>query len=72
VAEAVAQSVPYDPAMREAYAWWTGQFLDGLRAKVADIPDDAENKRTIVVMPPRLEVRYRKRMRSSTLRFPRH
>ena len=50
VAEAVAQSVPYDPAMKEAYAWWTGQFLDGLRAKVADIPDDAENKQTIVVI----------------------
>jgi hypothetical protein len=50
VAEAVAQAVPYDPAMKDAYAWWTGQFLDGLRAKADDIPDDAENKRTIVVI----------------------
>lgn len=50
VAEAVAQAIPYDPAMKDAYAWWTGQFLDGLRAKANDIPDDAESKRTIVVI----------------------
>ena len=36
--------------MKDAYAWWTAQFLDGLRAKADDIPDDAENKRTIVVI----------------------
>lgn len=55
VAEAVRQAVPYDPAMKDAYSWWTTQFLDGLRAKANDIPDpdDAEKKRTIVVIAAR-------------------
>ena len=55
VAEAVFQAVPYDPTMKEAYAWWTSQFLDGLRAKANDIPDpdDAENKKTVVVVAAR-------------------
>ncbi len=52
IAEAVAQAVPYDPTMKEAYAWWTTQFMDGLRDKTRDTPDpdDAENKRTVVVL----------------------
>ena len=55
VALAAAQAVPYDPAMKEAYSWWTSQFIDGLRAKANDIPDpdDAENKRTVVVIAAR-------------------
>jgi HKD family nuclease len=55
VAEAVAQSVLYDPTMKEAYSWWTTQFIEGLRAKANDIPDpdEAENKRTVVVIAAR-------------------
>jgi HKD family nuclease len=55
VAEAVSQAVPYDPIMKEAYSWWTSQFIDGLRAKANDIPDpdDAEKKRTVVVIAAR-------------------
>jgi len=55
VAEAVSQAVPYDPTMKEAYSWWTSQFIDGLRAKANDIPDpdDAEKKRTVVVIAAR-------------------
>jgi hypothetical protein len=50
VTEAVAQAVPYDPVMKEAYAWWTTQFVDGLRAKTIDTPRDAEGKHTIVII----------------------
>jgi hypothetical protein len=50
VAEAFAQAVPYDPAMKEAYAWWTTQFVEGLRAKTIDTPRDAEGKHTIVII----------------------
>lgn len=52
VAEAIAQAVPYNPAMKDAYAWWTMQFMEGLRDKTRDIPDpdDAENKRTVVII----------------------
>ncbi len=55
IATAAAQAVPYDPTMKEAYSWWTSQFIDGLRAKASDIPDpdDAENKRTVVVIAAR-------------------
>ena len=50
VKEAVAQSVPYVPGMKEAYTWWNTQFIDGLRAKVDDEPHDDEGKRTIVIL----------------------
>jgi HKD family nuclease len=55
ISEAVKQAVPYDPTMKDAYSWWTSQFIDGLRAKANDIPDpdDAENKRTVVVIAAR-------------------
>jgi hypothetical protein len=42
--------VAYDPTMKDAYAWWTMQFIDGLRSKTNDIPRDAEDTRTIVVI----------------------
>ena len=51
VDEAVRQAVSYDPGMKEAYAWWTMQFIDGLYAEAnGDLPKDAENMRTIVVL----------------------
>ena len=51
VDEAVRQAVSYDPGMKEAYAWWTMQFIDGLHAEAnGDLPKDAENMRTIVVL----------------------
>lgn len=52
IAEAVAQAIPYDSAMKDAYAWWTTQFVEGLRDKTRDTPDPdgAENKRTVVVI----------------------
>jgi HKD family nuclease len=45
-----AQSVPYAPGMKEAYSWWTGQFLEGLRDKANDHPRDGEAKQTIVIL----------------------
>jgi hypothetical protein len=55
IAEAAAQAIPYDSAMKDAYAWWTTQFVEGLRDKTRDTPDpdDAENKRTVVVIAAR-------------------
>jgi hypothetical protein len=50
VAAAVAQALPYDPLMKEAYAWWTTQFIEGLRAKTIDTPKDAEGRHTIVII----------------------
>jgi hypothetical protein len=48
--ESVAQSVPYLPGMKEAYSWWSTQFIDGLRAKFNDQPREDEGKRTIVIL----------------------
>jgi len=31
IAESFSQAVPYDPTMKEAYAWWTKEYFDGLR-----------------------------------------
>ncbi len=55
IADAAAQAIPYDPTMKDAYAWWTTQFFEGLRDKTRDTPDpdDAENKRTVVVIAAR-------------------
>lgn len=41
--------------MKEAYAWWTTQFMEELRDKTRDTPDpaDAENTRTVVVLAAR-------------------
>jgi len=51
VDEATRQAVVYDPGMKEAYAWWTMQFIDGLHALAnAELPRDAEGMRTIVIL----------------------
>ena len=45
------QSIQYLPSKKDAYAWWTKQFLDGLLAKVKnDIPKDFESAKTIVFL----------------------
>ena len=44
----------YDPGMKEAYAWWTMQFIEGLYVEAnSDLPKYAENMRTIVVLAAR-------------------
>jgi HKD family nuclease len=46
-----SQSVLYEPSKKEAYAWWTKQFLDGLTSKASlDIPKDFESQKTIVFL----------------------
>jgi len=47
---AYAQAVPYDASMKEAYAWWTREYFDGLSAEANDAPRDSESKRTIVIL----------------------
>lgn len=48
VAAAESQAVQYDPTLKEAYAWWTREFIDGLRAEMR-IPIDWDSTRTIVL-----------------------
>lgn len=50
IAESAKQASPYDPAMKEAYSWWTSQFLEGLTTKAGDAPRDGETQRTIVIL----------------------
>lgn len=42
------QSVLYSPAMKEALAWWTREYLEGLRAEIG-IPQDWLTVRTILL-----------------------
>ncbi len=45
---AQSQAVQYSPGMKEAYAWWTREFIDGLKAEV-QIPPDWGTVRTILL-----------------------
>ena len=45
---AQSQSVVYSSGMKEAYAWWTREFLDGLKAEVR-LPQDGIAVRTILL-----------------------
>lgn len=47
---AVSESVQYDPAQRDAYAWWAGQFMEGMAAKFDDYPRDGDSKKTIIIL----------------------
>lgn len=42
------QAVPYRPSMKEAFAWWTREFLDGMRAEMK-LPNEWTTVRTIIV-----------------------
>lgn len=53
VDRAFAQATPYDPSMKEGYAWWTREFFDGLRAEANDTPKDAEPRKTVVIVAVR-------------------
>lgn len=44
-----SQAVRYLPSWKEAYTWWTTQFLDGLRAKTND-QRVFEKKNTVVIL----------------------
>ena len=43
-----SQSVVYTPAMKEAFAWWTREFIDGMKAEMK-IPQDWSTVRTILL-----------------------
>lgn len=47
---ALEESSAYSPAMKEAYAWWTHEFFEGLSDKANDLPRDGESKNTIVIL----------------------
>lgn len=42
------QAVPYSSDMKEAFAWWTREFIDGLRVEVG-LPSDSTTVRTILI-----------------------
>lgn len=48
IAEARRQAVAYDPSMKDGYAFWTREFIDGLRAEMG-IPQDWQSIRTILL-----------------------
>jgi len=43
-----SQAVQYDPALKEAYAWWTREFIDGLKAEMG-LPVGWTSTRTILI-----------------------
>jgi hypothetical protein len=43
------QATPYDPAMKDGYAWWMAQFIDGLSDKVMDGFRAYEKRYTLIV-----------------------
>jgi len=45
---AAEEAVPYSPGMKEAFAWWTKEFIEGLRTAI-DIPQDWNTVRTILI-----------------------
>src|SRR5262249_9749291 len=50
VSTAVTESVQYDPADRDAYAWWAGQYIQGLAAEFIDSPEEEGNpKKSIII-----------------------
>lgn len=44
-----SQAMQYTPGMKEAYAWWMRQFIDGLRSEVR-LPQDWTSVRTIILL----------------------
>jgi hypothetical protein len=48
IATVQRQSVQYSVGMKEAYAWWTREFIDGLRGEIK-IPTDWSSTRTILL-----------------------
>jgi hypothetical protein len=48
ISEARRQSIPYSPRMKEALAWWTREYIDGLRAEMK-VPADWTAQRTILI-----------------------
>jgi hypothetical protein len=48
--QSYSQAAAYDPSMKEAYAWWTREFFDGLRAEANDAPKESEPRKTVVVV----------------------
>ncbi len=50
IESAVLESVQYDPAQRDAYAWWAQQFMEGMADKFDDYPREGESKKTIIIL----------------------
>ena len=51
ILDSIKDSTPYNSSMKEAYSWWAGQFVAGLKSEIChDVnSNDIENKKTIVV-----------------------
>lgn len=48
IATARSQAVVYSAAMKEAYAWWTREFIEGMKAEMR-LPQDGTIVRTILL-----------------------
>tara|TARA_R110000868_G_scaffold43803_8_gene146995 strand:- start:10240 stop:11406 length:1167 start_codon:yes stop_codon:yes gene_type:complete len=49
VAESYRQAVAYDTSLKEAYALWFREYLEGLRIETSDMPRDDESRRTVIL-----------------------
>lgn len=51
ISKSIQSSKPYDSFMKEAYAWWARQFVEGLQYKIfyKGNTDEIENNKTIVI-----------------------
>lgn len=49
IEDAKNQSVVYQSGMKEAYAWWANEAMEGLVQKTNDFPKDSEKKQTILL-----------------------
>lgn len=50
IAQAVQQARIYDPLMKEAYTWWTLQYINGLKQQFNDIPKETNGGETILII----------------------
>ncbi|WP_046861593.1 phospholipase D family protein [Microvirga massiliensis] len=48
IATARDQAVSYTPALKEAYAWWSREFIDGLKSEIG-LPQNWTTIRTILI-----------------------
>lgn len=49
ISTARTQAVEYSPAMKEAFAWWTREFFNGLRAEIEVPAQETISARTILL-----------------------
>jgi hypothetical protein len=60
IGEAQRQAVAYSPALKEAYAWWSREYFDGLKSEIS-LPQSWSIVRTILIFTSAPRNNYPKR-----------